>query len=271
MSDQARRQVSVGCGRRRRIRQQRRHAVSAARAFGALPRRRRPKFWRRPSPKSIVFRDARRQICPDRAAAKIDFKRIRPSKRYGGGPFRARRACAASQAVRRRDRLPESQAMTAAVTLALKAAFDFAALSLSHRAGAGERQDQQPLDDWETSEPIELLFCGVRPPTTQLLLTLARGEEDFSDPTVLDAQVKRMLASPKAAALADGFLGPVAPGARSLHQPPPDPIPASFPRSRPACSDAHVRRTHALLHRSARKPQRSASRDLLDANYTYLR
>lgn len=120
-----------------------------------------------------------------------------------------------------------------------------------------------PLDDYALASRLSYFLWSSMPDDE--LFQLAR-EKKLQSPAVLDAQVTRMLASPKAAALADGFLGQWL-RVRDLYTATP-PDPGKFPQFTPSLRDAMYAEPTRFFLGMLR--ENLPLTDLLDARYTYV-
>jgi mono/diheme cytochrome c family protein len=129
--------------------------------------------------------------------------------------------------------------------------------------GKGEAAAAHPLDDYELASRLSFFLWSSMPDET--LFRLA-GQKKLRAPKVLDAQVRRMLADPKARALADGFTGQWL-RVRELYTTV-RPDPGKFPEWTPVLRDA-LYQEPVLLFDSVVREDRSLLR-LLNSDYTFL-
>ena len=124
-------------------------------------------------------------------------------------------------------------------------------------------KDAYPLDDYELASRLSYFLWSSMPDDT--LLRLA-GEKKLRDPKALDAQVTRMLADPKAKALADSFAGQWL-RVRELYTAA-QPDPKRYPEFTPAVRDAMYREVIETFHGvvAGNRPLL----ELIDADYAYL-
>jgi mono/diheme cytochrome c family protein len=128
-----------------------------------------------------------------------------------------------------------------------------------------DRGDGKPhsLNDYELASRLSYFLWSSMPDSE--LFTLA-AHNRLHDPAVLDGQVRRMLSSPKARALADSFAGQWL-RVRDLYTTA-KPDPGRFPAFTPALRDAMYNETIDFFDSVLRED--SSLLRLLDADYTYL-
>jgi hypothetical protein len=119
-----------------------------------------------------------------------------------------------------------------------------------------------PINLWELASRLSYFLWSSMP--DDQLFRLAR-EGKLREPAVLDAQVKRMLADPKAVALADNFASQWL-NLRTLDAFSPDP--KRFPRFNPALRQAMLRETSLFFLHVVRQDR--SVLDFLDADYTFI-
>lgn len=118
------------------------------------------------------------------------------------------------------------------------------------------------LSDVELASRLSF-FLWSTIPDEELLSVAVEGE--LSDPTVLDQQVARMLADPRANALVDNFAGQWL-YLRNMQQVGPDPV--AFPGFDDNLRDAFARETEMFLVSQLREDR--SVLELLDADYTFM-
>jgi hypothetical protein len=123
--------------------------------------------------------------------------------------------------------------------------------------------DAAPLDDYELASRLSYFLWASMPDDT--LFQLA-AEKRLRKPGVLEAQVKRMLQSPKAGAMADSFAGQWLRVRELTTSAQPDR--RRFPNYTPALRDAMIQETVAFFLSVLRDD--ASLLTLLDADYTYL-
>jgi hypothetical protein len=121
---------------------------------------------------------------------------------------------------------------------------------------------EEILDDWSMATRLSYFLWSSMPDDT--LLALASGKK-LREPATLDAQVRRMLADPKARAFAENF-GSQWLRTKELHTTV-HPSKDKFPEFTPALRDAMAEEPVAFL--SALFRENRPVTDCLDADYTY--
>jgi hypothetical protein len=119
------------------------------------------------------------------------------------------------------------------------------------------------LDDWSLATRLSYFIWSSMPDDT--LLGLAAGKK-LRDPAVLEAQVRRMLADPKARALADNFGSQWLRTKELSHST--QPAKDKFPEYTPALRDAMAEEPIAFLGALLRENRPLT--DCLDADYTFV-
>jgi hypothetical protein len=133
---------------------------------------------------------------------------------------------------------------------------------IEHDASPTDPTKAHPVSDVELASRLSyFLWSGM--PDDELLGLAEAGK--LRAPGVLDAQVKRMIADPKSAALADNFAGQWL-ELRNLDVVKPDP--QKFPEWNPELRDAMKLETRLFFNEVLRENRPLA--DFLDARYTFL-
>lgn len=123
--------------------------------------------------------------------------------------------------------------------------------------------DAYPVDDYELASRLSYFLWASMPDDT--LFQLAEKKQ-LRKPGVLEAQVKRMLVSPKAGAMAESFSGQWLRVRELTTNAQPDPN--RFPDYTPALRDAMIQETVAFFLSVLRDD--ASLLTLVDADYTYL-
>ena len=124
-------------------------------------------------------------------------------------------------------------------------------------------KDAYPLDDYELASRLSYFLWASTPDQTLLALAAKRR---LRDPKVLDAQVRRLLADPKAKALSDSFAGQWL-RVRELYTAA-QPDPRRYPVYTPALRDAMYREVVETFHGVVREDRPLT--ELIDADYLYV-
>lgn len=124
------------------------------------------------------------------------------------------------------------------------------------------RPETSPLDDWALASRLSYFLWASMPDDE---LRARAGAGTLHQPAVLDAEVDRMLADPKAASLADDFAGQWL-ETRELASV--DPSPTLFPRWNDAVREAMTQETRSFFM-DFLAPGKSFP-DMMDANYTFV-
>jgi hypothetical protein len=123
-------------------------------------------------------------------------------------------------------------------------------------------QGPYPVDDYDLASRLSF-FLWSAPPDDELLALAA--EKKLSSPDVLEAQARRMLASPRSRALADNFIGQWL-QLRGLASHKPDP--KAFPQFTESLRDAMQQELALFLGEVVRRDRPVT--ELIDARYTYV-
>ena len=130
------------------------------------------------------------------------------------------------------------------------------------KPAAGSALPAHPINDYELASRLSYFLWGTMPDDE--LFRLA-GERKLRGRGVLEGQVRRMLADPRASALVDNFAGQWL-GIRNLELKPPDP--ARFPAVDDELIDYMHRETNLFVSAIIREDR--SILDFIDAPFTYL-